>query len=190
MSSNDIDLSQSGLEKVREILFGEEARSTRANLEDLSRRLTEALNALRDEHTSRLNEIERAAHAGLDAAAADALQARQAMEARLESSEAGLRKDLASRGDEQSAATLALQAALTGEITALRKEAEARHAELSERLATEFAQLRRDHVDRGELSALLTGLAERVARPVDGAGDAAAQGSEDRRSNGRARERR
>ena len=157
------------LDKVRDLLFGEQSRAADKRFARLETKLSKETEALRADILKRLDSLEQYTKKepeALGARVSDHQADTAEMEKEVDAELAALAKDLDKRAavlaDEQHKATAELRKQLLAQTKTLRDELSARTDELSEEVDAEFEELRDIHVDRAALSALFADIAVKL----------------------------
>ncbi len=163
------DAGGASIDKVRDILFGNQIRDFERRFTRLDERVTKELNTLKDDMRARLEAVEAYARREVEALA-DRMQAEHAdrMEA-----DAGLSRDLNEATKSMERRTVALDEQLSKNQRELRQQMHDQQQRLSDEirrrsdevfaaLSHEAQELRADKVDRGALASLLTEIALRL----------------------------
>ena len=149
------------LKQIRELLFGEEQRSTHERLQNAESGLRAELEAVAERLTARLGELDAQAREGRAALAErlDALRERgETVERETGESLASLGRSVERLGERQ-----------TQQVQELRDELHAAMRDLSERLERSLANLDARKVDRDQLARLLAELAQGLTSTPRGA---------------------
>lgn len=160
------------LAKIRDILFGEQARAFDQRFEQFEARMAKETAALRQELERRHAELAQQLQSGLDA-----LGERLTEEARVRGeADADLQQDVESMGrrleDRLQGDFDTLEGLLDERVAGLTAELSRQHRELSARLSREAEGLGMSKASRSDLAALFASLAESLRDSGDGGSSA------------------
>lgn len=159
------------IDQVRDLLFGQEARAQRAEIDALRKALTQQLERVDAKLTDRLDKLSDQLAAevrSLEAALGDEGKARAEGDDALRAELAQTDSALAELDQRMQAEHEAIRKQLAEEATALREALEAAMSALSQRLADTEADLDDRKADRSAIAALLRGVADDLAGSGDG----------------------
>lgn len=159
------------IDQVRDLLFGQEARAQRAEIDALRKALTQQLERVDAKLTDRLDKLSDQLAAevrSLEAALGDEGKARAEGDDALRAELAQTDSALAELDQRMQAEHEAIRKQLAEEATALREALEAAMSALSQRLADTQADLDDRKADRSAIAALLRGVADDLAGSGDG----------------------
>jgi DNA anti-recombination protein RmuC len=169
MASNR-DNQTASLEKVRDILFGEQARSQEKTLSQMERRLRRQVQEIAAELSKRLGSFERATQKELaalneriEAEENDAAAFQGEVSARIEEVSKTLERRIAQLAQQQTKELNLLRQETQKQVKALGAEAAKGREELEGELLAELDDVRSSHIDRGQLGALLADMAVRIS---------------------------
>jgi hypothetical protein len=169
------DLTATSLDKVREILFGQEMRKNDQRFSKIEERLLKELSALGTETKKRLDALDNVSRAEIDGLSKSLKleQAeREALTKELGRASTEMAKALdkkLSQIDAQFVKSLReAQAELSSEVRALRDEVKKSLEESANELNTRARQIQATKIDRGQLAALLIDLAQSLEKDKPG----------------------
>lgn len=167
--------NDTNLERVRDILFGSQARTTDKRMQRLDERLGEEIGRLREEISRRLEKVE-----GVIKTEVDAINQRLKGEERkraTETSELGLELQKVSRGvarrfdevdEELSNKERDLRQLIQEGLRQLNEESSSKLAELAQRFQRESHEIRDEKADRATLAGFFKELATQLGNDGDG----------------------
>ncbi len=174
-STNPDEPSPDSLEKIRDILFGEQVRASEKRVAALSDRFAGLTNDLRGELLARLQSLETFARdetGSLGKRLAEQATAAEAFKTdtteQLEALRAEFDERLTRLSREQAEELSGLRRQLLEQSQTLRDEISARVAELQAVVAAELTELRGAKVERSALSSMFADLAVRLSDADDG----------------------
>lgn len=159
------------IDQVRDLLFGQEARAQRAEMDGLRNAFTQQLERVEAKLTDRLDKLSDQLAAevrALEAALADEGKSRAAADDALRAELAQTDSTLAELDRRMQAEHDAIRKQLADEATALREALEATMSALSQKLAETSADLDDRKADRTAIAALLRGVADDLAGSGNG----------------------
>ena len=169
------DLTATSLDKVREILFGQEMRKNDQRFSKIEERLLKELSALGTETKKRLDALDNVSRAEIDGLS-KSLKLEQAEREALTKELARASTEMAKALDKKLAQIDAsfvkslreAQAELSSEVRALRDEVKKSLEESATELNTRTRQMQASKIDRGQLAALLIDLAQSLEKDKAG----------------------
>ena len=159
------------MDQVRDLLFGQEARAQRAEMDAMRTALSRQIERLEAKFTERLDRMSDQTSAelrALEESLAEEARARTATDDAVRSELAQTDAALAQSDARAQDAEEALRQALANEASALREALEAAMSAMSRSLAETKADLEDRKADRVAIAALLRGAADELAGSGDG----------------------
>ncbi|MCC7014266.1 MAG: hypothetical protein IT454_17030 [Planctomycetes bacterium] len=170
MSATEEDPSTASLAKVRDLLFGEQLRSSERRMSGLEERIAKEIESVRVEVLKRLDGVEAATRRELEALSKrlkDQAQVGGEFQKDIGKQVGELGKALEKRAGQietaQSRALAEVQDKLLDETKACRSELEIRAREIEEGVRAALDDMRAGKVDRTALAALLADLAVHIS---------------------------
>lgn len=165
------DLTATSLDKVREILFGQEMRKNDQRFSKIEERLLKELSALGTETKKRLDALDNVSRAEIDGLS-KSIKLEQSEREALSKELARASTEMAKALDKKLAQIDAqfvkslreAQAELSSEVRALREELKKSLEESQTELNTRTRQIQATKIDRGQLAALLIDLAQSLEK--------------------------
>jgi len=167
--SND-DAGGANVDKIRDILFGNQMRDYDRKFSNLEDRLLKEVNRVREESGKRLEALENFIKKELEAISArqkseesDRKQSLKTLSNEWDKAAKDLDKKLSSLDGQLTTSTRDLRQQILDQYQNLSSEISSKYHELTEMQERIASELREDKVDRTALSALLTDLALRIS---------------------------
>ncbi len=172
-SSSDSSPDVASVDKIRDIIFGNQMRDYEKRFNRLEERLMKEINELRDESARRVDSIEAYIKKEIESVS-DRLKSEQDARAesiKLFSKEIGdtaqsLSKEIERLGEQQSKESRDLRQQLLDQSKVLSEEIRAKNKDASAALDQAFQELRTEKVDRSTLSELLMDMAFRMSNEL------------------------